>query len=124
MVMWDVVMYPIRGNVDKARIWEEGGTYFGDPISNFIVWFFVVYVFQQIFAIYIAKFDIRGNEKSFNKPFWTEAVIIYGIQGLSFVQQGLVENSNIELYSSMALVCMFTMIFVCIISIIRYLRLL
>ncbi|WP_207669017.1 carotenoid biosynthesis protein [Clostridium chromiireducens] len=48
MVMWDVVMDPITATVNKVWIWEDGGSYFGVPISNYLGWFLVVYIFLQI----------------------------------------------------------------------------
>ncbi len=59
MVMWDVVMDPPAATINKQWIWEEGGTYFNIPISNFIGWFFTVYLFMQIFSIFISKYDIQ-----------------------------------------------------------------
>lgn len=116
MVMWDVVMDPIAATINKSWLWENGGNYFGVPISNYLGWFFVVYLFLQIFAIFISKNDTRESETNFNKPFWFEAIIIYGIQGLSFLLECITSNGNKEIYSSMGLVCVFTMIFVTILS--------
>jgi putative membrane protein len=116
MVMWDVVMDPIAATVGKVWIWEDGGSYFNVPISNYLGWFLVVYIFLQIFSIYISRYDMVEKEDSFNKTFWFEASIVYGLQGLSFIGQSLVETGNREIYSSMGLVCVFTMIFVSILS--------
>ena len=116
MVMWDVVMDPIAATVNKVWIWEDGGSYFNVPISNYLGWFLVVYIFLQIFSIYLSKYDIVEKSNSFNKTFWLEASIIYGIQGLSFIGQALVETGNREIFSSMGLVCVFTMMFVSILS--------
>jgi uncharacterized membrane protein len=118
MVMWDVVMDPIAATINKAWIWEDGGNYFGVPISNFIGWFFVVYVFLQIFAIFIYKYDTKESENNFNKAFWFEAAIIYGIQGLSNLFQSITASGNKDIYSSMGLISVFTMIFVALISVI------
>lgn len=116
MVMWDVVMDPITATVYKVWIWEDGGSYFNVPISNYLGWFLVVYVFLQIFSIYISRYDIVEKRDDFKKTFWLEASIIYGIQGLSFIGQALVETGNREIFSSMGLVCVFTMMFVSILS--------
>ena len=32
-------------------IWEQGGGYFGVPLTNYLGWFFTVYVFFQLFAL-------------------------------------------------------------------------
>ncbi|MDF2596671.1 MAG: hypothetical protein K0R69_3012, partial [Clostridia bacterium] len=116
MVMWDVVMDPVAATINKVWIWEDGGSYFNVPISNYLGWFFVVYVFLQIFSIYISRYDIVEKKDHFNKNFWLEASIIYGIQGLGFVAQSLVANGNRDIYSATGLISVFTMIFVSILS--------
>lgn len=116
MVMWDIVMDPIAATINKAWIWQNGGTYFGVPISNYWGWFFVVFVFLQIFAIFVSNYDIRESENNFNKLFWFEATAVYGIQGLSYLLQSITGSGNKEIYSSIGLISVFTMIFVTILS--------
>lgn len=116
MVMWDVVMDPMEANVYKSWIWKDGGNYFDIPMSNFFGWFFVVYVFMQAFAVFISRYDNVKNKKTFDKPFWFEAVAVFGVQGLSYILKSLAGSENMDLCSSMGLICFFTMIFVTIIS--------
>lgn len=116
MVMWDVVMDPMEANVYKSWIWEDGGGYFGVPVSNYFGWFFVVYIILQFFAILISRFDTRGNENGFNKPFWIEAVVLYFIQGLSYLLKSISGSGNYEINTSMGLISIFTMIFIAILS--------
>lgn len=115
MVMWDVVMDPPASTINQQWIWEDGGNYFGVPISNYLGWFFVVYAFMQVFSIFLAKCDKRP-EKTYDKYFWLEAAVIYGIQGLSFIIPAFVNEKNPEIYSSSALICVFTMMFVALLS--------
>jgi putative membrane protein len=116
MVMWDIVMDPIAATINKVWIWQNGGAYFGVPISNYFGWFFVVFVFLQIFAIFISRHDTRESANNFNKLFWLEATAVYGIQGLSYLLQSIISSGNKEIYSSMGLISVFTMIFVTILS--------
>lgn len=110
MVMWDLVMDPLAATINQSWIWKENGAYFGVPLSNFAGWFFVVYLFMQLFSLYLAKFD---NElKTYNKAFWLEAVAVYGIKGLSFIIPAFVLETHPEINGSMALVTVFTMMFV------------
>jgi len=51
MVAWDLSMDPIWANIDRAWVWQQGGAYFGVPISNFLGWFLTTYVFYQAFAL-------------------------------------------------------------------------
>ena len=115
MVMWDLVMDPPASTINQQWIWEEGGTYFNVPISNFMGWFFVVYVFMQIFSIFISKCD-KLSVNTNSKLYWLEAAAVYGIQGLSFIIPTLVIDTNPEIRTSSSLICVFTMIFVAILS--------
>ncbi|WP_242258613.1 carotenoid biosynthesis protein [Streptococcus thoraltensis] len=115
MVMWDLVMDPPAATVNKQWIWEDGGNYFGVPISNYFGWFLVVYLFMQTFAIFLAKYD-TNSKQTYDKSFWLEAAVIYGIQGLSFIIPAVVNDSHVEIYSSSALICVFTMMFVALLS--------
>ncbi|GGE34986.1 hypothetical protein GCM10011391_12080 [Pullulanibacillus camelliae] len=118
MVMWDVVMDPIQSTINKSWIWRNGGHYFGVPISNYLGWFFVVYVFFQLFALYLSKFDKSESALHKGKAFWFEAVAVYGLQSLSLLLTALVLHGHRDIYSSMGLVNIFTMVFVTLISLI------
>jgi len=82
MVMWDLVMDPVNATILSRWVWKEGGTYFNVPISNYFGWFFVVFIFFQIFAIFISKYDTRNGINSQNKMFWYEAAVLYSFQGI------------------------------------------
>ena len=41
-------------SIGRNWIWEEGGTYFGVPFSNYIGWLLCVFTFFQLFALYVA----------------------------------------------------------------------
>lgn len=53
MVAWDLSMDPVWANIDHAWIWRDGGAYFGVPLSNFFGWYLTVFVFYQIFTLYL-----------------------------------------------------------------------
>ncbi len=123
MVMWDLSVDPISSTLQGLWVWTYPGAYFGVPISNFFGWFLVVYIFFQIFALYISKYD-SVNEKIvsrvFNKPYWIEAAAVYGITGLGTILSIFYQYNNITV--SMALVTVFTMIFVVILAIVNILN--
>lgn len=116
MVMWDLVFDPNASTINQNWIWENEGVYFGVPISNYFGWFLVVYLFAQIFALYISKFDQVSHPDKMNKIYWLEPSIVYGLQGISLVIPAVVIQENVETNASMALVTVFTMIFVAILS--------
>ncbi|GGA29314.1 hypothetical protein GCM10010917_12870 [Paenibacillus physcomitrellae] len=81
------------------------------PISNYFGWFFVVYLFMQIFALYLAKYDKKGTE-SFSKSYWLEPIAVYAIQSLNYLLLCFTGTGYRDIYDSMTLVCVFTMVFV------------
>jgi len=38
-------------------VWTTPGAYFGVPISNFFGWLLVVFIFFQLFASYLSRYD-------------------------------------------------------------------
>ena len=47
MVAWDLGMDPTSSTIRHSWMWEQGGGYFGVPLTNYLGWFFTVYVFFQ-----------------------------------------------------------------------------
>lgn len=119
MVMWDLCMDPLCSTLGSLWVWRDGGLYFGVPLQNYFGWFFVVYIIYQLFAFYSSKFavdDSNKNDVFHSKWFWMEAVAVYGIQGLTQIVQFISATDHLEIYGSMALITVFTMLFVTLIS--------
>ena len=53
MVSWDLTIDPIMSTSTGNWIWHHGGNYFGVPLVNFLGWYLTVYVFFQLFALYV-----------------------------------------------------------------------
>ena len=121
MTMWDLVTDPQASTIGGTWIWENGGAYYGVPISNFFGWFFVIFVFMQIFALFMANknTDISQNNITLKKSYWLQPVLIYLIMGLGVVLEGFTHTSNVKIYSSMAMVSCFTMVYTAFISILN-----
>jgi putative membrane protein len=120
MVMWDLGMDPINSTILDLYIWDVPGPYFGVPIMNFVAWFVVVFIFFQLFALYISKYDNINSEKVSkisNKPYWSEAPVTYGIMGLYNIL--FVISFRNDLTISMALITVFTMGFVVILALVN-----
>jgi len=78
MMAWDLSMEPVWTNIDRAWTWRNGGPYFGVPVSNFLGWFLTVYVFYQLFALYLrdrAAIPCRD-------AYWRLAIIFYGLSAV------------------------------------------
>jgi putative membrane protein len=69
MVAWDLAMDPSSATLRGRWVWEDGGGYFGVPLTNFLGWSFTVYLFYQLFALYVHRWgpdaerlsDLRGS---------------------------------------------------------------
>lgn len=123
MVMWDLSVDPISSTLQSLWVWTYPGAYFGVPISNFFGWFLVVYLFFQIFALYLSKYDSVNEKivsKLSNKTYWAEAVVVYGITGLGTILSIFYQYNDITV--SMALITVFTMIFVAILALVNILN--
>ena len=119
MVMWDLIMDPAYSTLQSIWVWQNPGPYFGVPLMNFAGWFLVVFIFFQIFAFYIFKYDKIGQNKSTilsSKLFWIEMVATYAIVALNAILKPVLYYNDINL--AMALITVFTMVFVVMMSLI------
>lgn len=93
MVLWDLSLDPAASTLGKWWIWEHGGGFFGVPLTNYLGWFLTVYVFMQIFALYLRE---RGPERQVAQPkgYFMQATIMYAIVALDFVVNYLVKGSE------------------------------
>lgn len=121
MTMWDLVTDPQASTINSSWVWDDGGHYFGVPISNFAGWTLVVYVFMQLFTLFISNknLDVSKINVTSNKTYWLEAAIVYLFMGLSVVLEGFVHTDHVEIYGSMAMISVFTVVFVACISLLN-----
>jgi uncharacterized membrane protein len=88
MVVWDLCLDPTLSTILKFWIWEQGGGYFGVPLTNYLGWYLTVYLFFQFFALYV-RYGPTGrasaSEPTMPAEFSYQAVVTYAVIGLSFV---------------------------------------
>jgi uncharacterized membrane protein len=77
LVSWDLSMDSVWSTIVRAWIWQQGGIYFGVPLTNFLGWFVTGYVFYQLFALYLRKRSSAGN--ALPADYWNMAVAFYAI---------------------------------------------
>src|SRR2546421_667542 len=96
MVAWDLVMDPSSSTIRHLWIWEQGGGYFGVPLTNYLGWFFTVYVFFQLFALYLRlrKAGRDVGEPSLQRPYYAQALVMYAVIGLIPVVSYMVGSTN------------------------------
>jgi len=135
MVVWDLCLDPTRATIHHWWIWEQGGGYFGVPLTNYLGWFFTVYVFFQLFALYLRFRKVgQGEARPLPKSYYAQAVVIYAVIGLTFILAYLVgSNTPVtdaagivwhtgSIYESEAIVSIYTMIFVAALSTVKLLQ--
>ncbi|MEU8399424.1 carotenoid biosynthesis protein [Nonomuraea sp. NPDC048892] len=54
MTMFDLGTDSVSSTIQKNWIWDHGGAVFGVPWTNYLGWWFVTYLFFQIFALMLA----------------------------------------------------------------------
>jgi putative membrane protein len=95
MVMWDLTFDPRASTIEHMWIWEQGGGYFGVPLTNYLGWFFTVYVFLQLFAL-VVRFRESGQQtmRTLPRSYYAQAIVMYAVVGLTPVLTFLVGGSN------------------------------
>ena len=55
MVAWDVAQDPVWSTVLNGWAWQQGGHWFGVPLSNFLGWYLTVFLIYLGFALYLRR---------------------------------------------------------------------
>jgi uncharacterized membrane protein len=106
MVAWDLGMDPTSSTIRHLWIWEQGGGYFGVPLTNYLGWFFTVYVFFQFFALYLRlrKASREGEEPTLPRSYYDQAIVMYAVIGLVIVVNYLVGGPNSAITDAVGIV--------------------
>ena len=131
MVAWDFCLDPIASTINHAWIWKDGGGYFGVPFSNYLGWSFTVYVFFQLFALYQRRRASEDLGRGLPTTHYLQSIIVYFWTGFGFVLGYLLRPANTaisdavghvwqtsDIYESMAVESIYTMIFVSILALV------
>lgn len=133
MVAWDMSMDPFNSTMSGAWVWEDGGAYFGVPFVNYLGWYLCVFTFFLIFAL-----TLRGNASDGpwipNRAFWLLPTLMYLTRVPQyFIVPFVVPDREItaadghvwhtyDIMWSLALVSIFTMVFMAVYALIRVMR--
>ncbi|MEU9291333.1 carotenoid biosynthesis protein [Streptomyces sp. NPDC048275] len=88
MTMFDLGVDSIAATVKEVWIWEEGGGVFGVPYTNYLGWWFVTYLYFQIFALYLMKRQPASGSVSVQtegRGVLAQNVLFYAALGLSSI---------------------------------------
>ncbi|MCB2226426.1 MAG: carotenoid biosynthesis protein [Desulfarculaceae bacterium] len=129
MVLWDVCLDPVKATIAKQWIWEQGGPYFGIPLTNYAGWFLCVYTIFQLFAWYMrgkntpSRHDLFGQRSFWLLPGFMYGTILLELPFLALTRPNKTVTSmdhqqwwTADIYGSMTLIWVFTMIFVTVLS--------
>jgi uncharacterized membrane protein len=135
MVVWDLCFDPSFSTIAQRWIWEQGGGFFGVPLTNYLGWFFTVFVFYQIFALSIRFGSFRRVESpTMPRSFYFQAVALYAAMGVSFILQYLfVSNAQVtdasgttwqtsDILETSAIVSIYTMLFIAIFTTVKLIQ--
>jgi putative membrane protein len=75
MVSWDLTIDPMMSTITGNWIWQHGGSYFGVPLVNFLGWYLTVYVFFQLFALYVRR--TRPAPQHLPGNYWAAPMLAY-----------------------------------------------
>jgi putative membrane protein len=120
MVSWDFCLDPVYSTIFSVWIWPSSGSYFGVPLSNYAGWFLAAYIIFQTFALYIARHDApaaAADTLGSSPIFWYQLIAAYFVQGLPFALFPFSRADHREIYQSMALAFVMTMLFVCVLCV-------
>src|SRR6266849_7829665 len=106
MVAWDLAMDPTNSTIRHSWIWQQGGGYFGVPLTNYLGWSFTVYVFFQLFALYLRlrKASREGEEPTFTRSYYAQAIVMYALIGLVIVVNYMVGSTNTAITDAVGIV--------------------
>ena len=134
MASWDFCLDPTSATIGKQWIWQNGGGYFGAPYSNFLGWIFTVYVFYQIFALYLSKQDPASVHTVTDKAYWYQVACLLLVIALHFQADfiGLPDKAVTDatgrvwqtgdIYTTGALASIYTLIFASVLGFIKIAR--
>ncbi|MDX6241555.1 MAG: hypothetical protein QOG10_6379 [Kribbellaceae bacterium] len=85
MTAWDLALDPATSTIHHAWIWENGGGFFGVPLVNFLGWTFTVYLFMQVFALYLrGRGPVPAAQPDRATAGDLQAVLLYAATTFSF----------------------------------------
>lgn len=126
MVMWDLGMDPISATIGGEWLWQDGGPYFGIPLSNYAGWFLCVFTFYLVFAIYLRATQSEAEATTIpTRGYWVLPILMYASIAIEYWTDWLLPDSTAEvtdkaghvwhtgdITGSVVLVSLFTMTFV------------
>jgi putative membrane protein len=132
MTVWDLALDPASSTINHIWIWEHGGGYFGVPLVNFLGWTFTVYLFMQVFALYLrARGPLPDAHPDRATASDLQAVLLYAATTIQyFVKLFTGEHTTVtdaagvvwrtaDIYETSALLTVYGMFFLALLALLR-----
>ena len=76
------------------------------PLTNYLGWFFTVYVFFQLFALYLRfrKASQEGKEPALPRSYYAQAIVMYAVIGLVIVVNFVLGSTNTAITDAVGIV--------------------
>lgn len=131
MVMWDMSMDPARSTLAESWVWRDGGGYFGVPLVNFLGWYLTVWTIFQLYALYARHPNRAGGvigTPADGRQNWGQMAALYAALFLEFLafaafppggtvtDKAGVNWSVKDMYETLGLVALFSMVFVALLA--------
>ena len=124
---WDFCVDAIGGTANGDWVWANGGPWFGVPWLNFFGWMLTMWIIFQLFSFYLGR---NGTLRSISadSPYFMQVVVYWTLIALQFPLLALIVPAltftdpsghvwhSAHLFQSMALVSVFTMLFVSVVA--------
>ncbi|MGR8949791.1 MAG: carotenoid biosynthesis protein [Gammaproteobacteria bacterium] len=120
---WDFCVDAIGGTANRDWVWADGGPWFGVPWLNFFGWMLTMWLIFQLFNWYLANARTPTHIAA-RSQYWTQVVVYWTLIGLQFPLLAIIVPDleftdpvghvwhSAHLFESMALVSVFTMLFI------------
>jgi len=117
---WDFCVDAIGGTVNRDWVWADGGPWFGVPWLNFFGWMLTMWLIFQAFALYL-QFAAAPVRIAARSAYWLQPIVFWALIALQFPLLAAIVPELIlsdpgggqwrstDLFTSMALVSVFTM---------------
>ena len=132
MTAWDLALDPGASTIRQTWIWENGGGFFGVPLVNFLGWTFTVYLFMQVFALYLRNrgpLPTAGPDRATVSDL--QGVLLYAATTISFYITFFTGERTIvtdavgttwhtgDIYETSVLLTVYGMLFIALLALLR-----
>jgi putative membrane protein len=127
VVGWDICGDPVGATVQGNWVYAQGGGFFGVPLSNFLGWYLTTWTIFQLFALtgQVARARPAG--------YWLQAPVFWAVMSLPYpllwlgapdamvIDQAGVSWQVAHVFEAVAIMSIFTMLFVAVLAAARVL---